>query len=220
MSISDNLRMISGSVPGHVKVVAVSKNMAADVLLEAYHSGQRAFGENKAQEMISKQSLLPGDIEWHFIGHLQTNKVRYLIPFVHLIQSVDSFKLLREIDREAVKIKRVVSCLLQFHISQETTKFGLDQEEAFELLYSEEYKAMKHTRICGVMGMATFTDDMDEVRAEFRNLKTIFGELKSGFFTGDPAFREISMGMSGDYQVAIEEGSTIVRIGTAIFGSR
>jgi len=188
--------------------------------MEAYESGHRIFGENKAQELISKQPKLPSDIQWHFIGHLQTNKVKYIAPFVSLIESVDRLKLLREINKQANKSERIIDCLLQFHIATEDTKFGLNMDEAKEMLDSESYKSMKNVRICGVMGMATFTEDEEKVRAEFKNLKNIFTQLKTKYFGEAEHFREISMGMSGDYQIAVEEGSTIVRIGSLIFGER
>lgn len=200
--------------------MAVSKTKPPDIVKQAYDAGHRIFGENKAQEIIVKHEELPADIEWHFIGHLQTNKVRYLAPFVTMIESVDSLKLLKEINKHALKNKRIINCLLQFHIASEETKFGLDPEEAHALLESPEYEAMENIRICGVMGMATFTDDEDTLRKEFRQLKLYFDQLKSSFFKEADWFREISMGMSGDYQIAIEEGSTNVRVGTAIFGSR
>ena len=220
MSVVANLDKLMREIPEHVKIVAVSKTIPVETIFEAYLAGHRLFGENKSQEMISKQPLLPNDILWHFIGHLQTNKVKYISPFVEMIESVDSLKLLQEIDKQAEKNGRVIKCLLQFHIATEETKFGLDLQEAEAILESPEYHSLKHTRICGVMGMASFSDDMALVRKEFRNLKTISEHLKNQFFSNNPAFCEISMGMTGDYQVAIEEGSTIIRIGTGIFGSR
>jgi pyridoxal phosphate enzyme (YggS family) len=212
-----HLRDIQKAIPGHVKLVAVSKTVGVETILEAYHTGHKIFGENRAQSLLEKQPLLPADIEWHFIGHLQTNKVKYIAPFISMIHSVDSFKLLKEIDREAARNNRSIDCLLQFHIATEETKYGLDMAEAMQLLGNPEISLLKSVRICGVMGMATFTEDPDLVRREFRNLAGIYKELKNGFFSGIPYFKEISMGMSGDYQIAIEEGSTIVRIGTAIF---
>jgi hypothetical protein len=220
MSIRENLLRLKQSMPPHVKLVAVSKTQAVDVIREAYDAGQRLFGENKAQELIAKQPGLPDDIQWHFIGHLQSNKVKYLVPFVRMIESVDSLRLLKEINKQAGKAGRRIDCLLQFHIASEETKFGLDPEEARSLLSSESYQAMKHVRICGLMGMATFTDDENILTVEFRTLRGYFESIKNDFFAHDDAFREISMGMSGDYEVAIREGSTIVRIGTAIFGER
>jgi PLP dependent protein len=220
MTIKDNLTRTLKDIPAGVKLVAVSKTMPPEVILEAWEAGQRTFGENKAQELINKQPLLPADIQWHFIGHLQTNKVKYIAPFVEMIESVDSLKLLREINKEAAKCGRVINCLLQFHIATEETKYGLDISEAESILKSDEYKALKNIQIAGVMGMATFTDNHDTVRNEFGELVRIFNHLRRKYFRENPGFKEISMGMSGDYLLAIEEGSTIVRIGTAIFGTR
>jgi len=220
MSIQSNLHAILSQLPDNVKLIAVSKTKPVEILRQAYDAGQRIFGENKVQEMITKQPILPGDIEWHFIGHLQTNKVKYIVPFVELIHAVDSIKLLKEIDKQAAKNNRIISCLLQFHIAEESAKFGLDYDEAFTLLNTKDFRLLKNVRITGVMGMSTFTDNMDQVRKEFRTLKKIFDKLKEEFFSEEKQFREISMGMSGDYQIAIEEGSTMVRIGTSIFGER
>jgi len=204
----------------NARLVAVSKTHPANRVLEFYQKGLRIFGENRPQEMLEKHTALPADIEWHQIGHLQTNKVKYIAPFVALIHSVDSLRLLQEIDRQALKNGRVIDCLLQFHIATEETKFGLDEAEAMELLQSPEFKSLQNVRICGVMGMATFTENKDQVRTEFRHLKTIFETLKTRIFHDAPYFREISMGMSGDWQIALEEGSTLVRIGSLIFGER
>lgn len=202
------------------RLVAVSKTHPASRILDLYHQGQRVFGENRPQEMLEKQAALPADIEWHQIGHLQTNKVKSIAPFVSLIHSVDSLRLLQEIDKQALKCQRVMDCLLQFHIAEEETKFGLSEAEAVELLQSAEFKALQNVRICGVMGMATFTDHTEQVRSEFRNLKSIFERLKAQFFIQQPHFKEISMGMSGDWELALEEGSTLLRIGSLIFGER
>ncbi len=218
MSVIENLGRLYREVPSSVKIVAVSKTMPVETIMEAYHAGHRIFGENKSQELTAKQPLLPSDIRWHFIGHLQTNKVKYIAPYVEMIESVDSLKLLKEINKEAAKNDRVVKCLLQFHIASEETKFGMDLSEGIELLNNPEFSTLKNVIICGVMGMASFIDDMDIVRKEFRALRAIKNRLKSDFFSGNPDFREISMGMTGDYRIAIEEGSTIVRIGTGIFG--
>ncbi len=207
-------------LPAHVRLIAVSKFQAVEALLEAYQAGQRDFGENKAQECSGKAPQLPDDVRWHFIGHLQTNKVKYIAPFVTLIHSIDSLKLLIEVNKEAQKNGRVIDCLLQFHIALEETKFGLSLEEAIELLNSTEYKELQNIRIIGVMGMASFIDDMNKVRAEFAQLKSSFDFLKNNFFIEHKEFCELSMGMSHDYQIAIEEGSTMVRVGTAIFGER
>jgi PLP dependent protein len=218
MSITSNLKQLYGEIPKGVKIVAVSKTMPVEFILEAYREGHRIFGENRTQEMISKQPVLPGDIIWHFIGHLQTNKVKYIAPFVDMIESVDSLKLLQEIDKQALKYNRKIKCLLQFHIATEETKFGLDLQEAHEMLMSREYAELKNIIICGVMGMASFTKDEALVRQEFRGLKALKDHLKNDFFKNHSEFREISMGMSGDYKIAIDEGSTIVRIGAGIFG--
>jgi PLP dependent protein len=220
MSIAENINLIKANLPVNVQLVAVSKTKPAELLMEAYKVGQRAFGENKVQEIVWKQEELPKDIEWHFIGHLQTNKVKYIIPFVHLIHGVDSYKLLKTIDAEARKINRIIPCLLQFYIADEETKFGFSLEEAVEMLKSDEYKLMRNISVSGVMGMATYTDDEKQIGKEFAHLKSIFDRLKSEFFAEVPEFKEISMGMSGDYQIAVEKGSTMIRIGSTIFGER
>lgn len=206
--------------PTNTKLVAVSKTKPAAQILEIYNQGHKIFGENKAQELSEKYETLPKDIEWHFIGHLQTNKVKYIAPFVSLIHGVDSFKLLSEINKQANKHNRVVDCLLQFHIAEEQTKFGLDKETATSLLNEERFKELKNIRIVGVMGMATFTKDEQQVRKEFKILHGFFKTVKNEFFPTQSSFKEVSMGMSGDYKIAIEEGSTIVRVGSLIFGSR
>ena len=218
--ISENLKNIQASIPSHVKLVAVSKTKPVAALMEVYNAGQRVFGENKVQEMCEKYDEMPKDIQWHLIGHLQTNKVKYIAPFVALIHSVDSFKLLQEINKQALKNNRVIDCLLQFHIAQEETKFGLSENEASELIASNEFKLLKNVRIVGVMGMASFTEDNEAVRNEFQSLKKIFTNLKNKFFLKEDCFKEISMGMSGDYLLAIKEGSTMVRVGSSIFGTR
>jgi pyridoxal phosphate enzyme (YggS family) len=218
--ISDNLRNIQISIPSHVTLVAVSKTKPVEALIEVYGAGQRVFGENKVQEMCDKYDVMPKDIQWHLIGHLQTNKVKYIAPFVALIHSVDSFKLLEEINKQALKNNRVIDCLLQFHIAQEETKFGLSENEAHDIITSNEFKLLKNVRIVGVMGMASFTEDNEVVRNEFQSLRKIFTNLKNNFFSKEDCFKEISMGMSGDYLLAIEEGSTIVRVGSSIFGTR
>lgn len=204
----------------NVTLVAVSKTHPPERVLEVYAGGQRVFGENRPQEMLAKYDALPKDIHWHLIGHLQTNKVKMIAPFVAMIHSVDSLRLLSEINKQAEKYNRVIDCLLQFHIAEEETKFGLDEDEARTLLESPEYLAMQNVRICGVMGMATFTDDTALVRREFKSLKRIFSNLKMKYFAENEEFREVSMGMSGDWEVAVEEGSTMVRIGSLIFGER
>lgn len=220
MDIAANIAKIKNNLPAVVKLVAVSKTKSNSDILEAYHSGHTIFGENKVQELVKKYELLPKDIEWHFIGHLQTNKVKLIAPFVHLIHGVDSFKLLKVIDSEAKKQNRQVKCLLQFFIAEEDTKFGLSLAEAREILNSPDFKLLNNICICGVMGMATFTDDKGQIRNEFKLLKTIFKTLKNEYFSDEKNFSEISMGMSDDYQIAIEEGSTLIRVGSKIFGER
>ena len=218
--IKENLERIKATLPEQVTLVAVSKTKPVSDLQEAYDAGQRIFGENHALEMRDKHEVLPNDIQWHFIGHLQTNKIKYIIPFVTLIHSIDSANLLEAVNKEARKHDRIVDCLLQFHIATEETKFGLDLDEARQLLNSDAFREMHNIRICGVMGMATFTDDTEQVHNEFRNLKSIFDTLKHDYFAEQPQFKEISMGMSDDYPIAIEEGATLVRVGSKIFGVR
>lgn len=218
--IKENLEKIRATLPEQVTLVAVSKTKPVSDLQEAYDAGQRIFGENHALEMRDKHEVLPNDIQWHFIGHLQTNKIKYIIPFVTLIHSIDSANLLEAVNKEARKHDRIVDCLLQFHIATEETKFGLDLDEARQLLNSDAFREMHNIRICGVMGMATFTDDTEQVHNEFRNLKSIFDTLKHDYFAEQPQFKEISMGMSDDYPIAIEEGATLVRVGSKIFGAR
>ncbi len=220
MSIAKNIDQVKANLPGHVRLVAVSKTKPVELLMEAYRHGQRLFGENKVQEMVAKYEAMPKDIDWHFIGHLQTNKVKYMASFVKLIHGVDTFKLLKSIDAEARKVSRVIPCLLQFHIAEEETKFGLSMEEAIEMLESVEFHSLKNVQIAGVMGMATFTNDENQIRKEFSCLKSFFDQLKSDYFANQPEFKEISMGMSGDYRIAVEQGSTMVRIGSTIFGER
>jgi hypothetical protein len=220
MGITENIASLRQLIPQHVKIIAVSKTMPVPLMKEAYEAGQRAFGENKVQELIRKQPLMPGDTEWHLVGHLQTNKVKAVVPFVHLIHSVDSLKLLEEIDKEATRINRTVNCLLQIRIAEEETKFGLSFSGAMQVLSDDRFRKMKFARIKGLMGMATFTDEADQIRKEFSQLIRYFKEIKSKWFATDDSFRELSMGMSGDYQLAIEAGSTMVRIGTLIFGER
>ena len=219
MSIKSNLNTINKTLPAHVKLIAVSKTKPVSEILEAYNAGQRAFGENKIQEMADKFQELPKDIEWHMIGHLQRNKVKYMSSFVHLIHGVDSLKTLKEINKQAIKNNRVINCLLQLKIAKEDTKFGLSFQEVEEILISEEFKSLSNVNIQGLMGMASFTDDETIVRAEFKTLKNYFNNLKIHNSTNfNPTI--ISMGMSGDYKIAIEEGSTMVRVGSAIFGTR
>lgn len=200
--------------------MAITKTKPVNEIMQAYDTGHRDFGENKVQELVQKQSDLPKDIHWHMVGHLQSNKVKYLAPFIYMIHSVDSLKLLLAIEKEGMKCKRVIHCLLQVHIAQEETKFGLSQTELFELLSAKEVKELKKVRICGLMGMATFTEDENIVRKEFSYLKGLFNQVKTSYFSEDSSFTELSMGMSGDYKIAMKEGSTIVRIGSLIFGER
>lgn len=219
MSIAENLLSIKNTLPEQVTLVAVSKTKPIPDLMEAYDAGQRIFGENKIQEMESKWEQMPKDIQWHMIGHVQTNKVKFMAPFVSLIHGVDSFKLLKEINKQALKNNRIIDCLLQMHIAEEETKFGLDDEELNFLLASSEFKEMKNIRITGLMGMATFTENKEQVKKEFMHLKSIFDKLQSQQ-TENCQMTTLSMGMSGDYKLAIECGSTMVRIGSSIFGGR
>lgn len=221
MGIKANLESVKSTFQNpDCLLVAVSKTKPIEDLRDAYDAGIRDFGENKVQEIQEKQPLLPADVRWHMIGHLQSNKVKYIAPFVHLIHGVDSFKLLQEINKQGKKIDRVIPCLLQIHISEEETKFGFDKAELEEMLNSTEFQELTHVRIAGLMGMATFTENQDQVRKEFRGLKQLFEELKTRTLPGFVQLKEISMGMSGDYLLAQEEGSTMVRIGSAIFGKR
>jgi pyridoxal phosphate enzyme (YggS family) len=221
MSIADNLlKYIRELDAEKVELIAVSKFNTTEAILEAYEAGQRVFGENIVQELVEKQEALPKDIQWHLIGHLQTNKVKYIAPFIQLIQSVDSLKLLAEINKQAAKSNRIIDCLLQIYIADEDTKFGLDYAELIELLRSEEYLAMKNIRITGLMGIASNNASEKQTKDEFQELKVLFDGIKVSFFRKDDAFKELSMGMSGDYQLAIEEGTTMVRIGSSIFGAR
>ena len=221
MSIADNIHRITTELAGTAaRLCVVTKTHPVEKLEEAYAAGARLFGENRPQEMAAKQPQLPPDVEWHLIGQLQTNKVKLLAPFVHTIQSIDSLKLLREIDKHAAAHQRVINGLLQFHIAAEETKSGLTLAEAEEILASEDYRSLRNVRITGVMAVATFTDDQAQLRREFQQLRGYFEHLKATYFAEEPSFCEISMGMSGDYQLAVAEGSTLVRVGSAIFGSR
>ena len=221
MSITANISAIKKEIgTRNVKLIAVSKTKPVESILEAYEAGHRLFGENMVQELVEKHEKLPKDIEWHLIGHLQTNKVKYIAPFINLIHSVDSLKLIQEINKQALKHDRIIDCLLQLEIADEETKFGMDMAEAIEFLRSKEFQELKNVRICGVMGIATLTDNPKMTAEEFYELKTFFNGLKDTFFRKDPAFKEISMGMSGDYKLAIEEGSTLIRLGSTIFGGR
>ena len=211
---------IRASLPAGVRLIAVSKFKPAEDIALLYQHGHRAFGENHAQEMKAKHEQLPQDIEWHFIGHLQTNKIKYIAPYVALIHSIDSFSLLQEVNKYAVKNNRVIPCLLQFHIADEKTKFGFSLEECEAMLQSPEFQQLQNIAIHGVMGMATFTDNQEQVRREFHHLHQIFEELRTRYFAQNPDFKELSMGMTDDYPIAISEGSTLIRIGSAIFGPR
>lgn len=221
MSIAANISSIKKEIGNSdVKLIAVSKTKPIESIVEAYEAGQRLFGENMVQELVEKHERLPKDIEWHLIGHLQSNKVKYIAPFISLIHSVDSLKLMQEINKQALKNNRIIDCLLQLEIADEETKFGMDMGEAIELLRSDEFKELKNIRICGVMGIATLTDNPKITAEEFYELNTFFRGLKDTFFRKDAAFKEISMGMSGDYKLAIEKGSTMIRLGSTIFGVR
>ncbi len=216
MSIQENLKTIKKEIPGHVALVAVSKTKPLEDILSAYETGHRVFGENKVQEMVEKWEKLPKDIEWHMIGHLQRNKVKYMAEFVSLIHGVDSLKLLKEIDKQAKKHQRIIDCLLQIHIAEEDTKFGFDADELNEVIHSNEFKGLKNIHIIGLMGMATFTENEAQIRREFKQLNSLYVTLEKDI----EDLSILSMGMSGDYQIAIEEGSTLVRIGSSIFGAR
>ena len=220
MSIASSIQQLRSSLPEGVNLLAISKYQPLEALQEAYDAGQRMFGENHIQEMAAKAAALPKDIEWHFTGHVQTNKIKYMASFVSLIHAVDSFRLLREIDKHAAKHDRTIDCLLQIHIAQEETKYGLTIDECRELLATEPWRELQHVRITGLMAMGSNTDDMAQVRSEFRRMKQLFEELKTQHFADEPSFRQLSEGMTDDYPIAIEEGSTIVRIGSMIFGSR
>jgi len=216
MSIVDNLKKIKSEIPENVTLVAVSKTKPIAAILEAYNAGQRIFGENRIQEMVEKYQELPKDIQWHMIGHLQRNKVKYMAPFVSLIHGVDSFKTLKEIDKQAKRHRRTIDCLLQVKIATEDTKFGLNPLEIKDIFSLDEFKELKNITIVGLMGMASFTSDTEQVRSEFKSLKSIFDQLK----IQNSKLNTLSMGMSGDYHIAIEEGSTMIRVGSAIFGVR
>ena len=218
-SIKENLKRVLATIPPHVKLIAVSKMKPVELIREAYDAGHRFFGENKVQELREKQPLLPEDIRWHMIGHLQTNKVKYIAPYIDMIHAVDSLKLLKEINKRAKNNNRIIKVLLQIHIALEDTKFGFNRDEVFALFEDPAYRELEHVRVKGLMGMATNTPDMERVRGEFRGLKNLFDEIQKHYFDAE-SFNELSMGMSNDYKVAIEEGSTMVRIGTAIFGLR
>lgn len=220
MGLVDNLNQVKANLPDNVTLVAVSKTKPDEMILEAYEAGHRDFGENKVQDLAAKRERLPEDIRWHFIGHLQRNKVKYLSSFVHMIHGVDSLRLLEAINKEAQKHQRSIDCLLQLHIASEDTKFGLSEEELMELVNNDAFREMKHIRIRGLMGMATYTENQEQIRNEFRGLKLIFEKLKATAFQEAACFDQRSFGMSGDYLLAVEEGSTMVRVGSLIFGLR
>ena len=220
MSIAQNIQEIRKNIPQNVSLVCVSKFHPENAILEAYNCGERIFGESRVQELLAKQTKLPADIQWHFIGHLQSNKIKLILPTVSLIHGVDSFNLLKEINSRALKAGRVVSCLLQVHIAREETKFGFSMEEIRQMLSGIEFGSLENVQINGWMGMATLTDDKEQIRAEFRTLRQLYDELKREYFQNNENFCELSMGMSDDYQIAIDEGSTMVRIGSSIFGMR
>lgn len=220
MSISINLQNLRRKIPQTVKLVCVSKFHPDEDLMEAYHAGERAFGESRVQEMLGKQDRLPKDIEWHFIGHLQKNKIKYIAPFVYLIHGVDSFDLLCEINKQAKKVNRKIRVLLQIHIATEESKFGFSENEVLDMLRDDARKSLENIKICGLMGMATFTDNKAQVSHEFEGLHQLFVDIKSEFFNVDDDFKELSMGMSDDFQLAIEAGSNMIRVGSLIFGAR
>lgn len=218
--IGERIKEIQNELPAGVRLVAVSKFHPNEAIEEAYRAGQRIFGESKVQEMTAKYESLPKDIEWHFIGHLQTNKVKYIVPYVALIHGIDSSKLLAEVDKQAAKAGRTVNCLLQLHIAREETKFGFSFDECRQMLAEGEWRQLQHIRLCGLMGMATNTENVEQIREEFRSLSNFFQEVKAAWFADDGAFCELSMGMSHDYHEAIAAGSTLVRVGSKIFGER
>lgn len=219
-TIAENITKIRKTLTENVQLVAVSKLKSNSDIMQTYKLGQRIFGENYVQEICEKQKQLPKDIEWHFIGHLQTNKVKCIIPFIKCIHGIDSLKLLKEVNRQAEKHKKIIKCLLQFHIASEESKFGFSYDEAEEMLKSKDFSELKNVEICGVMGMASFTKNNTQIRNEFRNLAKYYKNLKENYFSNQQSFKEISMGMTDDYLIAIEEGSTMVRIGSGIFGPR
>ncbi len=220
LDIAGQIKKIKEELPSGTRLVAVSKYHPDEAIMEAYGAGQRIFGENHVQEMTGKHERLPKDIEWHLIGHLQSNKIKYIAPFVAMIHSIDSFKLLVEVDKQAAKVGRTIDCLLQIHIAQEETKFGFSFDECREMLKAGEWRNLTHVHLSGVMGMATNTDHTEQVACEFQSLRVFFEEIKKEYFADDNLFKEISMGMTHDYPIAIENGSTLVRIGTKIFGER
>jgi len=220
MNITKNIETIINAIPKHVKLIPVSKTKPNNAIIEAYNSGYKVFGENKVQELVEKHEKLPKDIEWHMIGHLQSNKVKYIAPFISLIHAVDSFKLLKRINKEAKKNNRTINCLLQIHIAKEHTKFGFSIDEIEQMLSSPEFQELQNTQVVGLMGMATFTNDKKQITQEFGYINKCFKQIKDKFLKEDNNFKELSIGMSNDYKIAIEQGSTIIRIGSEIFGVR
>ncbi|WP_303207433.1 YggS family pyridoxal phosphate-dependent enzyme [Bacteroides oleiciplenus] len=220
MNIAENLQQVLNELPAGVRLVAVSKFHPNEAIEEAYRAGQRVFGESKVQEMTAKYESLPKDIEWHFIGHLQTNKIKFIVPYVSLIHGIDSYKLLVEVNKQAAKAGKIVNCLLQLHIAEEETKFGFSFDECREMLAAGEWKSLSNIQLCGLMGMATNTGNDEQIEKEFCSLSSFFKELKDSWFADTPAFRELSMGMSHDYHQAIDAGSTLIRVGSKIFGDR
>jgi len=220
MNIQENIKLLKSQIPKSVKLVAVSKTKPNEDILEAYETGHKIFGENKVQDLAQKYESLPKDIEWHYIGHLQRNKVKFIAPFVSLIHAVDSLRLLQKINEEAKKHNRIINCLLQMHIADEDTKFGLSKVEVEQILENPEFDNLQNVKITGLMGMATYTEDKSRIKKEFEFLKSCFDDFKDKYFLNSDSFKEISMGMSGDFKIAIEAGSTMIRIGSTIFGAR
>lgn len=219
-NVSENIQKLLEDIPSHINLIPISKTKPEEIILEAYNSGFKIFGENKVQEIVRKHENLPVDIEWHMVGHMQTNKVKYLAPFIHLVHGIDSLKLLKIVNKEAVKAGRTINTLLQIHIASEETKFGFSKEEVYSLLDSADFRILHNVKIMGVMGMATYTSDQSQIRKEFQALFKFFERVKTEYFLEDSDFKEISMGMSADYKIAIDEGSTMIRIGSLIFGNR
>ena len=220
MNIQENIKEIKDNIPSNVRLIAVSKFHDNSEILSAYETDHRFFGESRVQELIEKQPDLPKDIEWHFIGNLQRNKVKFIVPFIDYIHSVDSKRLLLQIDRDAASVERIIPCLLQIHIAEEDTKSGFSEDECWDFLSKGKWKELKHIQISGLMGMATYTENEEKVRGEFKKLHTLFDKIKNEFFENDSDFKELSMGMSSDYEIAVEEGSTFIRVGSKIFGDR
>jgi len=220
MNVENNFKKIKENIPENIDIVAVSKTKPTSDILKLYNIGHKIFGENKVQELLAKKEILPDDIQWHMIGALQSNKVKYLVPFISMIHSIDSFKLLYEVNKRAAKIGRKIKCLLEFHIAEEDSKHGFEEKEIFEMLDNKEFWTLNNIEVAGLMGIATHTDDKDKIRNEFRYLKNLFSKIKEKYYSDNINFKELSMGMTSDYTIAIEEGATIVRIGSAIFGAR